>query len=190
LKEFAASTSTELWLWQPTTVSCASPLRAPLCPSWLTNLLSFPMHSPKRTHAKPSECQCERNCSDNMSSAGLSGMKFSVLAKKSECADTCHRQKHRSHHFQPELVRDPPERSQRRANRPFRGADGAIASRLFSGNSRHHADFLPGRNFAHALDFSSLRRYNDRTAIEGRPFLAPRHLRAKGDILWIRNSSS
>ena len=95
-------------------------------------------------------------------------MKFCVLVKKSEGAETRHRQEYRSHHFEPELMCDAPERSKHRANRPLGGADRAISSRLFTRNSRHHADFLPSRNFAHALDFSSLRLYNDRTAIAGR----------------------
>ena len=121
-----------------------------------------------------------------MSSARLSRMKFRVLAKKSERPKGRHGQKHRPHDFQPELVRDADKRPQRRANRPLRGADRAISSRLLSGNSRQHADFLPVRNFTHGLDFSSLQRYNERTAIGGEPFLQPWHLKNEGDT-WIRN---
>jgi hypothetical protein len=103
-----------------------------------------------------------------MPGAGLSGMKFRVLAKKSEGAKTRHGQKYGSHHLEPKLVRDAPKRPERRGKGPPGGADGAISSSLFAGHARHYADFLPGRNFAHALDFSRLGRYNDRTAIAGR----------------------
>jgi hypothetical protein len=103
-----------------------------------------------------------------MPSARLSRMKFCVLAKKSKSAQARHGQKYRSYHFEPKLVRDTPKRPQCRANRPSGSADGAIPPCLFARHSRNYADFLPARNFAHALDFSSLRRYNDRTAIAGR----------------------
>jgi hypothetical protein len=96
-----------------------------------------------------------------MSNSSLSGMNLRVLAEKSKYAKTCHRQKNRSYDFEPQLVPDSAERAQGRANRPSGRAEGAIASGLLAGDSRHHANFLPGGNFAHALDFNSLWRYND-----------------------------
>jgi hypothetical protein len=108
-------------------------------------------------------------------------MKFRILMKRSEGPKTRHRQKYRSHDFEPQLMCDAAKRSEHRANRPFRRADRAISSCLFARYSRHDPDFSPARNIAHALDFSSLQRYNDRTAIEWRPFLASGHLSIWGD---------
>lgn len=121
-----------------------------------------------------------------MPCTGVSSMEFRVFAEKSECAKPRHGQKYRSHDFKPELVRDSPEGTQSCSNRPFGGADGAIPAGLLSRNPRHHPDLLPGGNFAHALDFNSLRRYNGATAAKGEPFLAPPHLRNEGEP-WIRN---
>ncbi len=99
-----------------------------------------------------------------MSNSNLSGLKLCVLAKEAECAKTRHRQKYSSHHFEPQLVRDSTERAQRRPNRASGGADRAIPAGLLARDSRHHANLLPGGNFAHALDFNSLWRYNDAAA--------------------------
>lgn len=82
-----------------------------------------------------------------------------------------------------------PERSERRGNCPLCRADRAIAPGLFTGNSRRNTDFLPVRDFAHALDFSSLRRYNDAIA-NGEPFRRPPASKEREGKLWIRNSSS
>jgi hypothetical protein len=148
-------------------------------------LLSFP-HSPERTNPEPSESERERNRGHQTPGANLSRMKFRVLAEESKYAKSRHRQKYSSHDFEPQLVRHAGKRPQRRRNGPLGGADGAIAPGLLACNSRHHAELLPGRNFAHALDFSSLRRYNDPTAVRGEPFLGLRHLRNEGET-WIRN---
>lgn len=157
-------------------------LRVPSCPWWLSEFASLDfklnsspgnqlvlfVYSPERTDPKPSECECECHRCRNMPSVRLSRMKFCVLAKKSKSAEACHRQKYGSHHFKPKLVCYAPERPEYRPNRPSGSADGAIPPCLFAGHSRDYADFLPAGNFVHALDFSSLRRYNDRTAIAGR----------------------
>jgi hypothetical protein len=121
-----------------------------------------------------------------MPGASLSRMKFRVLAEKSESAKSRHGQKHSSHDFKPELVRDSPESSERGSNGPSGGTDRAVAAGLLTRDTRHHAEFLPRGNFAHVLDFSSLERYNDATAAKGEPFFQPRHLRSEGES-WIRN---
>jgi len=42
-------------------------------------------------------------------------------------------------------------------------SDYTVPSGLPSGDVRHHPNLLPGRDSAHDLDFSSLRRYNGAT---------------------------
>jgi hypothetical protein len=44
------------------------------------------------------------------------------------------------------------------------GVERAAASSLLAGNPGNHAQLLQSRNFGHALDFSSLRRYNEPAA--------------------------
>ena len=90
-------------------------------------------------------------------------MIFPVLLHSGSGETEGHDEKNDSSHFQPQLVGGAAERSQSRANPAHDRVERAAASGLLPGDARHHAQLLQGRNFAHALDFNSLRRYNDAT---------------------------
>ena len=148
--------------------------------------LPLSVHPPERTRPEPCKCQREYQRSRKTSRSGLSRMESRVLAKKSEGAESRHRQKHGPHHFEPKLMRDARKRTQRGRDRTLPGADRAISSSLLSCHPRHNAEFLPGSYFAHGLDFNSLEVYNDATDALSEPFFMPPHLRIEGEM-WIRN---
>ena len=93
----------------------------------------------------------------------MAGMIFAVLLESGAAEAQSHHQKNQAGDLEPELVQRVTKRAPRGANSaPYR-IDGTAAPGLLPGDSRHQAYFAPSRNFAHALDFNSLQRYNDAT---------------------------
>ena len=101
--------------------------------------------------------------------ANLSSVIFSVFLKRGAAEAEGHDQKNHSRHLQPELVGDMQEGPGRRLDGAHDGAERAVAARLLARDPRHHPNLSPSGNFAHGLDFNSLRRYNDATLVTGEP---------------------
>jgi hypothetical protein len=75
-----------------------------------------------------------------------------------------HDKKNESGNFKPELMQYTPKSACRAADRAHDGVKRAAPARLIARNPHHDARLVPSRNFAHGLDFNSLRRYNDANA--------------------------
>jgi hypothetical protein len=93
----------------------------------------------------------------------LSSMILSVFLENRSGEAGGHQQENHSRDFQPELVQGAAKGSGSGAGSRHQGIEGAAALHLLAGNAGHHSSFAPVGNFTHALDFTSLRRYNDPT---------------------------
>jgi hypothetical protein len=91
-------------------------------------------------------------------------MIFSVFSYRSTAKAEGHYQENEAGDFKPELVQHASDGACRGSHRTNSGFNRAVAASLFAGHPRHNAGFLPSRNFAHGLDFNSLRGYNERNA--------------------------
>ena len=103
-------------------------------------------------------------------------MIFSVFLDRSAAKTQGHHEEDNPRNLKPQLMQGVSERPCRGADGAHDGTERAAAARLVPRNPRHNARFSPGRNFAHGLDFNSLRRYNDATYVGGEPLRRWRHL--------------
>jgi len=133
------------------------------------------LHSPKRGQSEPGKRQSKANRNSDPAGGRAPGFVPHVFADKGQDAEGRNRQEQCPGDLEPELPEGVTKRAQRRAHSAHDGVERAAAPSLLPGDPRHYSELLPGRNFAHALDFNSLRRYNDGTAVSGEPFRRRRH---------------
>jgi hypothetical protein len=93
-----------------------------------------------------------------------------------------HYEKNKACHFKPKLMQHASKSARRTANGAHNSIKRAAAARLIACDPCRDARLAPCRNFAHGLDFNSLRRYNDATS-GGEPFRCQRHRITVGWLL-------
>ena len=138
--------------------------------------LALPPHSPERSQPEPGKGHGAANCNRQPSAAHPPGMIFPVFLDRSAAKTQGHHEEDNPRNLKPQLVQRAPERACRGTDGAHDGAERAAAARLVPCNPRYDACPSPGRNFAHGLDFNSLRRYNDATRDGGEPFRGCPHL--------------
>src|ERR1700682_1879088 len=124
-------------------------------------------YSPKRTHAKPGKGQGEQDCNTYPPSGCPVALIFHVLPDQGNATNPRHRKKKGADHFQPQEVED-------MRKRPCHGLGGAYdrayspvplgtLGRQLGRASRNNTRLPCAGKSGPALDFTSLRRYNDAT---------------------------
>jgi hypothetical protein len=90
-------------------------------------------------------------------------MVFSVFLHRGTGKGEGHEEEDESGNLEPQLVSGAPYGAAGGADPAHDRVERAVASSLASGDLGHDPQLPEGRNFAHNLDFNSLRRYNDAT---------------------------
>lgn len=90
----------------------------------------------------------------------MSGLKLPVLAKTGDCSDSSDGEKCEAGHFQPELMENLSEGSDRCRERMNQGRAGSAALHLLNSEAQKKG-YLPRHlDHDHSVDFSSDRAYN------------------------------
>ena len=121
-------------------------------------------------------------------------MILSIFPDRGTAKEEGHHQENEAHDLKPELVQHAAGGAGRGAHGTGGGFDGAAAAYLIACHPHRDTCFSPTGNFAHGLDFNSLRRYNEPTQVGGEPNLPPaasdRLAIFPGEAQWTHNLSN